>query len=264
MRRIGIRTSTLRQEALDALQTAGQLGFDGIELVVLDNDLIRRWQTVDGAADIRAASDRNRCAVCALSCGTYRAVNFGEPEPAVRRVGETFVGNCLRACRQLGGSAILLPHFDWVNLDVSPEREQWYIESLRRCVPVAEETGVTIAIETSFTTTQLKRIVDGVGSPLVGSYHDFANTLRLPDGPVASLRSLGAGVVRIHLKDASAEGTNVPLGTGRVDWSACRQAIEDVGYDDWFVLETPPGDDPVAEARKNLAFSRDWLDGAGR
>lgn len=263
MRRIGIRTTSLRQETLDAMKTAGELGYDGVELVVRDNAEIERYQTRDGAGEVRAASDSYGCQVSGLSCAGYRAVHFGLPDASARRAGEAYVHACLRACRQLGGSAVLLPHFDWVHLDISPEQEQWYVESLRRCAPVAEETGVKIAIETSFTTPQLQRIIAGVGSPAVGSYHDFANTLRLPDGPVAGLRALGQGVVRIHLKDATAQGDNVPLGTGLVDWVACRQAVDDVGYDDWFVLETPPGEDPREEARRNLGFSRAWLSGAG-
>lgn len=261
MRRIGIRTTSLRQDLLDALTTAGELGYDGIEIVVRDNDELQHWQTEEGTAPILAAIENTGCLISALSCAAYRAVNFGLPDPDVRRAGETYVGDCLRACRRLHGGAILLPHFDWENLDIRSEQEEWYVEALHRCAPIAEDTGVKIAIETSFTTSQLKRIIDGVGSPFVGSYHDFANTLRLPDGPVASLRTLGKSVVRIHLKDASADRQNVPLGTGLVDWTDCRKAIDEVGYDDWLVLETPPGDNPVEEARRNLAFSRAWLVG---
>jgi len=259
MRKIGIRNNTLKLDLLDALATAPKLGYDGVELVVQQSAEIAQWLAPDGAREILDACERNNCAVAALSCGTYREHHFALPDPAERRLGEQFVADCLRASRRLGAGAVLIPYFDWKNLDITPEQEQWHIESLRRCRPVVEETGVKLAIETSFTTAQLNRIIDAVGSPLIGSYHDFANTLRLPDGPVASLRTLGSRVARIHLKDGSSTYENVPLGAGVVDWPACRAAVDEVGYDDWFVLETPAGDDPIESARRNLAFVRAWL-----
>ncbi|HLH74053.1 MAG TPA: hypothetical protein VKX96_12275, partial [Chloroflexota bacterium] len=80
MRRIGIRTTSLHQDALGALSTAGELGYDGIEVVVRDNEEIRRWQTRDGAAEILAAIEKTGCLVSSLSCASYRAVNFGLPD----------------------------------------------------------------------------------------------------------------------------------------------------------------------------------------
>ena len=49
------------------------------------------------------------------------------------------------------------------------------------------------------------------------------------------------------------------LHVGPVDWAACRAAVSAIGYDGWAVLETPAGDDPIANAARNLAFTRQWL-----
>jgi sugar phosphate isomerase/epimerase len=62
----------------------------------------------------------------------------------------------------------------------------------------------------------------------------------------------------VHVKDTPGAG-QAPLGAGVVDWAACRRALLDIAYDGWYVLETPPGDDPVDAAARYLDFTRRWL-----
>lgn len=254
---IGIRNGSLRQEYEEALRTAGALGYDGVELVVRDPEVIDSWLSEDGAAQVAGWCRQAGCAVSSLSVAAYRSVNFGLPDPEARRAGGALVTASLRACRCLGGAAVLFPHFERERIDISPPEEERYIQELRRCAPVAEETGVAIALETSFSTAQLQRIVEAVGSPLVGVYVDLANALHFGHDPAEMLRQLGPAVVMVHVKDTG----QTMLGEGRVDWPACREALRAIGYDGWFVLETPPGDDPVAAARRNLEFTRRWLAG---
>jgi L-ribulose-5-phosphate 3-epimerase len=159
----------------------------------------------------------------------------------------------------VGGAAVLLPYFDRVNLDVTAAEEERFAEGLRQVAPVAEETGVAIAIETGCSAAQLKRIADAVGSPKVGVYQDLANAVIYKQDPAATLRALGDAVVMVHVKDTRGSD-NAPLGEGVVDWEACRAAVRDIGYDGWFVLETPPGDTPEADAARYLEFTRRWLE----
>lgn len=256
---IGIRNASLRQEPAEALATAGQLGFDGVELIVREAETLAHWLTDGGAAQVAAWCRHSRCAVSSLSLGPFRLVNFGLPDADARRAGVALVSDSLRACRRLGGSAVLVPHFDRERIDIGAEEEQRFVEELRRCVPAAEETGVAIALEMSCSAAQLQRIVQTVGSPLVGVYQDLANALIYGHDPVDMLRRLDGAVVMVHVKDTAPDGGNVMLGEGRVDWDGCRAALRAIGYDGWYVLETPPGDDPAAAARQNLAFTRRWL-----
>jgi sugar phosphate isomerase/epimerase len=125
---------------------------------------------------------------------------------------------------------------------------------------VAEETGVAVAIETTFSAAQLERITSAVGSPKVGVYQDLANAVIYKQDPAATIRALGNAIVMVHVKDT--RGTdNAPLGAGVVDWADCRAALREIGYPDdgWYVLETPPGDDPVADAATYLDFTRRWV-----
>jgi ABC-type sugar transport system permease subunit len=59
-------------------------------------------------------------------------------------------------------------------------------------------------------------------------------------------------VVQVHVKGVRGAG----LDAGTVDLGAVKQALGQVGYDDWLLLETAGGDDPLANARANLAVLR--------
>src|SRR3712207_9453181 len=67
--------------------------------------------------------------------------------------------------------------FPYTTLFRSPEEEGRFVAGLREVAPVAEETGVAVAIETSFSAAQLGRITRAVGSPQVGVYQDLANAV---------------------------------------------------------------------------------------
>ena len=64
------------------------------------------------------------------------------------------------------------------------------------------------------------------------------------------------------------EGHDVGVAaTARDALAACERRNGDLliceidlpGHDGWVVLETPAGDDPIASAERNLAFTRRWL-----
>ncbi len=78
----------------------------------------------------------------------------------------------------------------------------------------------------------------------------------LPTG----IRNLGQSAIGgIHFKDVKMTAPpeyNVRLGEGNVDFRAVAQSLKAIGYDGWIVLETPAGDEPLSNAKADLAFAR--------
>jgi sugar phosphate isomerase/epimerase len=263
--KIGIRTASLGPLGDDlpgALAAAGRLGYDGLEVVTRDPDQLRAWQEEEGPGGARAARELAAgagCAISSFSLAIFRAVNFAQEDESLRRQGIALLGDAVRACAGVGGVAVLVPYFDRQRLDISPAEEARFVDGLRACAPVAERTGVAIALETSFSARQLQRIVEAVDSPRVGVYQDLANAVIFGQDPAATLRTLGPAVVMVHVKDADGAGKNAPLGEGVVDWAACREAIREIGYQGWFVLETPAGDAPLDSGARHHAFTARWL-----
>ncbi len=69
----------------------------------------------------------------------------------------------------------------------------------------------------------------------------------------AEIRALDDLVCQIHFKD----GRHF-LGEGQVDVKAAAEAIRDIDYKGWFVLETAiPTKDNVADFQRNAAYVRE-------
>jgi sugar phosphate isomerase/epimerase len=142
-------------------------------------------------------------------------------------------------------------------------------EFLQKVAPVAENHGVTVALEPCTrpglaTDTDVIALLEEADSPRVRAYLDVANIRMVGVDSVAAVRSLGAEyLAHIHMKDLAerpaGEGTGysvVGIGEGMLDFPAICAAIVEVGYDGWLTLETPGGDEPNASARRNLEALR--------
>jgi len=119
-------------------------------------------------------------------------------------------------------------------------------EAIRRLIPVAEETGVIIAVENVWNNLfvdvrHMAFFIDSFRSPWVRAYFDIANHVKYAP-PEQWIRTLGARIVKCHVKDFKLNpdghgGKFVNIREGSVNWSAVRRALDDVGYDGWMTIE---------------------------
>ena len=263
MAKVGIRNGSLRMGMEEALRVAGEIGYDGVEWCVsaADGEFLA---SPNGVAEAREWAEASRCQICSLSVGTYRGHELSTGDPAERAQRVAFVEKWLGLAKEVGGVAILLPQFERDREDKSllPDEEANYIEGLKACAPAAERLQIYIGLETSFNSRQLERIMDAVDSPWVGAYQDVSNALYYGHETVEMLERLKQHNAVIHIKDTGQNN----LGEGQVDWDGVRRVLPTLDYGPhgkvgcgWFILETPAGDDAVANARFNLAFTRDLV-----
>jgi sugar phosphate isomerase/epimerase len=82
------------------------------------------------------------------------------------------------------------------------------------------------------TADNLIEIVSRVDSPACQVYYDVGNSQDAGLPILDEIRLLGARIVEIHAKD-----TKDLYGKGSIDFPAVRQALADVGYSGWLVME---------------------------
>ena len=92
-------------------------------------------------------------------------------------------------------------------------------------------------------------MIELVQSPALGVYYDVGNADYQGFDPVAEIGHLGKHTFQLHVKEIGAE-----MGQGKLDFTVIARALRNVGYDGYMVLETEAGDDPAANAARNLAF----------
>lgn len=247
----GIRNGCLKQEWDEAYATAGEIGFDGVEICVTKPEhmpLVLEPGNRQKSKDLAAKAGVE---TCAISYGMLRQASFIDKDPEKRKLGVENMHRMIDVAKDMGCFGILCPTFDREKIDLNDEETGWYIDGYRRCARKAEQENVCLAIETSFSVELLLRIVRAVDSTHVKIYQDLSNALFYGHDTVDMLKRLGKEIGMIHIKDTDSK----PLGEGKVDWDNSLKAIENMGYDGWLVFETGPGDDPIAMAKRNL----DWL-----
>jgi L-ribulose-5-phosphate 3-epimerase len=238
---IGYKGTVLEQ--FKALKAAG---FEGVEAMSHMNvdEVVKAFDTTG----LKAAS------VCDA---VHWKKPLSDPDPTVRQEGLEALKQSLREAKRYGASSVLLVPLvmkDNVNREECVQRS---VAEIKKALPVAEETGVKIAIENVWKNFIVKPqeavdFLDAIGSPLVGWHFDVGNVLAsgLP-APETWIPVLGKHILQVHIKEASkTRGTKVQLFEGDNNWPAIMKALDAVGYEGWAITETPSEQTKDAEALK--------------
>ncbi len=242
---VGIGMVGEGQTLADKMQLLAELGFEGVELTS-PSDL--------STDEVLSAKEKSGLQVSNVVDSIHWKKTLGDPDPEVRRQGREGLATALSDCKAWGGSSVLLVPAV-VNKGIAYgdayERSQAEIRSV---LPLAEELGVTIAVENvwnNFLLSPLEaaRYLDELESPRVRWHMDVGNVVNY-GWPEQWIRILGKRIVCLHVKEFSRKkrdeeglwkGFQVELGEGDCDWPAVKSALDDIGYSGWAVAEVGGG-----------------------
>ena len=243
--------------------TAKAAGFEAIEMQTLTDPA--------QVAEARAASASTGIAIHSVMNMEHWRSPLSSADPEVVKRSVAGMEASLRNAQAWGAGVVLL-----VPAVVDPQtsyRDAW-TRSQRvikeRILPLAAELKVVVAIEEVWnrfllSPLEMARYVDELDSPWAKAYFDVGNVV-LYGYPQDWIRTLGARIVRVHLKDFSMDrgkGTFAwkNLGEGDIDWPAVRQAFADIGFTGYMTTELAAGDaayiaDVAARVSRWLTTSR--------
>ncbi len=142
-----------------------------------------------------------------------------------------------------------------------PERAK-LLDRLRALADVFADQGLLLALETGQETAEtLAAVLEELDRENVGVNFDPANMLLYAMGdPVEALRELAPHVLQIHVKDAISTsvhgewGSEVPVGTGEVDWAAFFSVCIESQLDCDLMIEREAGAQRVADMQAARAL----------
>lgn len=239
----------------EAMAQARELGFDAIELCIGSQGVLTHETTEAQCDRIVAKAKELGIEIAGVASGESWGSSPSDDDPAVRTWIVDFTKKALQVTKWLGTDAYLfvpgavdvffLGNSPVVPYDVCYDRARDVVSQL---VPVAENLGVTLAIENVWnkfllSPLEMRDFIDSFRSTAVGSYFDVGNVL-LTGYPDQWIRILGKRITRVHVKDfktsvGTAEGF-VDLLEGDVDFEAVKAALHEIGYDGYVTAEMLP------------------------
>jgi L-ribulose-5-phosphate 3-epimerase len=222
------------EEKFDLIKSLGFLGVEMNSPSDIDRD------------EAVTARDKTGIAIHGVIDSIHWNDRLSSPNPKVRAKGRAALKNGLLDAKFYGADTVLLVPG---KVDKEATYEQCWERSsaeVRKAIPLAEKTGVKIAIEVvwnDFLTKpeQLIEYVDQFKTPLVGAYFDCSNMIKYGVKPGDWIRKLGKRMLKFDFKGYSNSKKWVAIGEGDEDWPDVLKALAQVGYNGWATAEVAGG-----------------------
>jgi sugar phosphate isomerase/epimerase len=259
--RIGIQTRSLRQPLRRAIETAAQLGADGVEIDVR-TELPPGELSQTGIRQFRKLlADRN-LGVSAASFITSRG--YDNHEELERRVLAT--QNAMKFAQALGAN-VVINRVGRVPEDENDPRFAALVEVLAGLGAYGDRVGARLAAQTGREDgPQLARLLEAVPDQTIGVDLHPCGLIHHGHDPAEAVAVLGRRVLHVHACDAvrdlsRGQVLDVELGRGAADLPSLLGQLEEFNYNGgatrgWVTIECPNSADPVAEAANAVAFLR--------
>lgn len=255
--KFGILEDVLQSDWLDVFPKAKALGYDGIELGIRGNTY--RDSDLWSEAGIDALGQRAESAgvpIFSVCLHTFWQYSFADPDVASRFMAKQIVFQAIHACKVLDIRTILIPVTNPLALPPREAAHRWTYET-RAVASQAAGMGIRIGLENVgrshvVTGEHMRELIEAVDNPYVGAYFDVGNAQMLGSNSVADIHCLGDRILQVHIKDPRKDRTPCYVGEGDIDLEGCLRALAEVGYKGPLVFETPPLDDAVSTAERNL------------
>jgi sugar phosphate isomerase/epimerase len=229
-----------------ALGLAGSLGLDGVQVsLVPKGDSLALTDPTLRRAYLEAA-ERTGVAIASFAIGDLNDIPLKSDPRA-----EKWLAQAIEIAKAMNVKVILVPFFGKGDLKDDPAGLDAAVAALKRLAPIAEKTGIILALENWLSAGDNLKILERVGSPAVRVYYDVGNSHDAGHPVFDEIRLLGARIVEFHAKD-----TKDLYGKGSIDFPAVRKAMEDIGYSGWLVLE---GTKMPLGIEKSVRYDADYL-----
>lgn len=239
------------------VQTAKQLGYEGIELRLLDGELVGPTLPSSQIGRIHRVLKSTGVGISALDSSFELASGEWKDLVAYVELADQLGAGCVRVFGGESPTATVMSAM---------------VDTLSKALPRAESLGVVIALETHDALSRaslLASLLDQVPSTGFGIVWDIQNTYIAGEDPSDVWAAVGRRVAHVHLKDAiqqvgSSEWRLVLIGQGSVPLRDSLAVIARSSYHGWLSVEWekkwhPEIEEPEIALPQAIKSMRHWL-----
>lgn len=255
----------------EALELGARSGYDGVELRLIDGELVDPAMSAGDRRRVRGACAAAGLPVAALD-SSIRVAGTDKPERILADI-DAFLGLAAEwgasSIRVFGGE---LPEGE----PARSERIKAAAGLLEHAAGRAEEVGVRIGVETHdafLASATVAELLAEVPSAWVGAVWDSHHPWRAGESARQVYDAIGSRLCLAQVKDAARDASEksgwklVLLGEGEVPVREMLELLEAGGYDGWVSVEWekrwhPEIEEPEVALPQHLELLRSWLDGS--
>jgi len=245
--RIGAMDGTIGSGGPEALAVAKEIGLEGVQIDAGGPAEKLTTSQPEVQQRYKEAMEKTGVAVASMCLGLLN----GNPLISDPRA-PGWVSDTIDAAANLKAKVILVAFFGRGTLRTQEEKDK-AADILKPLAPKAEKAGVILGVENTLSAEDNIRIVERVKSPAVRVYYDVANSTFGGYDVPKEIRLLGDRICEFHFKDSTL------LGQGKVNYSGIRDAVREVGYEGWIILEGANPLGPRISGAYNAGFTRGLL-----
>ena len=254
----GFDAVAMRGSWREALRTAADLGYDGVELAVRDPS------QVDAEAVLRTVRDAG-LAVPAIGTGQAYlkdGLSLSHPDEGIRARAIERLETHIRIATVFGAAVIVGLLRGRITGDRAAT-EARLSGALRRILPLAEREKIPVVFEpvnryeTDFLVTmdEVLDLINRLASPALGILADTFH-MNIEEASIeSSLRRARPRLRHVHVADSNRHAP----GWGHLDFPALVRVLRELGYTGYLSAEILPRPDPVSAARQAIAHLRPLL-----
>jgi len=254
------------------IDSAAELGVEGVDILHRQMELDEK-QPLDAATHTYCQKLKRhafRAGIDLICLSTHQ--DFVSPNPAERHKFAAHTEKCIEIAYALGVPCIRINSGRWKTIKgfddlmkargVEPippgvkeeDGYKWCIEGIQRCLELAEQRGVILALENHWGLTTkaegLLRILDEFKSPWIGALMDTGNFL---EDPYEQLTRIAPQTVFVQAKTYQGGGEWYTL---ELDYPRIAKILRDAGYTGYVALEMEGKEDPATAVPKSIAMLR--------
>jgi len=253
--KIGAMDHVLAKPWAQVFDEAARLGFDGVELdLKVETYLDTEVWSEEGRKALVARSRRAGAEIASVCMASVAGLMTRAES---HEQGVAALADLRRFCDELGAGVILFPMSKRAEQPEEEAFSRWrdgFRAAFQRSAGCQALVGMESVGRTGRSADQALAMIEAVASPHLGVYYDVGNAAYQGFDNLTEIGKLGKHIFQIHVKEIGAE-----MGEGKLDFPAIFAGIKQAGFDGYLVLETETGDDPAANAARNLAFVRSLL-----
>jgi len=250
-----------------AVQQAVADGYAGLEVRVLDGQIIPSDLPAQRRAEIRKLMQQNGLVIAGIGAST----RFSSPDPAERRKNQDELRRYLELANALESPMVRTFGGNVAEGHTIAETIDWLAEGLAGVMETAEAQGVTVVLEThdAFCRGQeVAATLAKVEHPRLKAVWDVHHPYRMGESVAETWNYIGHRLAHVHIKDARRKPDGdwqlVLLGEGEVPNREVVELLLEKGYNGYLSAEWekkwhPTIEEPEIALPQHARVLREWM-----